>query len=155
MNLGYLFSDTKEKCRGGRIRYFICFPHIVLTVQSCSELCYVVLLFFSPSSPPLLRRNSILNPRMPSLTTRRSLWATMTIIDLYATVYLAVSHTHLRSSIQVLSFLSFQNHCPLLMLALRFSPIRGRYGPLDQLEFTDIRMLCAAWYSSRPQLDRS
>src|ERR1700761_1458302 len=102
-----------------------------------------------------MRGNSTLDPRTPSPIMRKSLWATMTIIDLYATVYLAVSPPHPRSSIQVLCLLLFRNHCPPLMLTLRFSPIRGRHLSLGQLELTDIHVLRAAWHCRGPQRDRS
>jgi hypothetical protein len=55
----------------------------------------------------------------------------------------------------VFAFLFFQNHFSALMLTLRCSPIRGRYGSLDELELTDIRVLCAARHSRGPQRDRS
>ena len=86
------------------------FPHIVPTVQPCLGLpSWAVLLFFPPSSPQLLRGSS----RTASLIMRKSLWTTMTIIGLYAMVYLAVSRRHLRSFIQVLCFLSFSvKSCP-------------------------------------------
>jgi hypothetical protein len=55
----------------------------------------------------------------------------------------------------VLAFLSYSKHYPSPLLIFRFSPIRGRYRSLGQLEFTDIRMLREAWHSRGPEFYRS
>ena len=78
-----------------------------------------------------------------------------TTLDLYATVSLATSRLHRKSSTQVLCCFPLQK---LLLISTtyvpRVSPICGRYLSLGQLELTDIHMLRAAWHSRGPRLDR-